>query len=355
LFGQSALQEAAQLAGERHYQEARKALEGVKAPADPQQQLAFHRLQAAIASGLNEPAVAAREMEQALALDPANSNLILATGLAELTAGELASALSHVQASSESATKEALLGDILEAKRDWAGAVKAYRTAIQLTPSEEKFRIALGMELLKHQQPNEAVAALKDAAEAMPGSVWIRTLLGVAHFANGYEDEAIRALENAVALDARSDAPRAALAKIVLKSSAVPSKRTEEILCGWKQTICSALQLRIARASGDRALLLRATDNLKHSMPTDAVGKCELARAFEYQDDLQSARPELETCVRLDPTPQNHYRLGILYQRLNLPDLASHEMAIRARLLQITPEETTLGLSDLTGTVAPTQ
>jgi hypothetical protein len=37
----------------------------------------------------------------------------------------------------------------------------------------------------------------------------------------------------------------------------------------------------------------------------------------------------MEPCVRLDPSPQNHYRLGLIYRELGLTELADHEMALR--------------------------
>jgi hypothetical protein len=79
----------------------------------------------------------------------------------------------------------------------------------------------------------------------------------------------------------------------------------------------------------------------------DPVARCELARALEWTDHLDEARTEMEACVRLDPSPQNHYRLGQIYRRLGLPDLAKREMDLRNRMLRDTTEETEAGLNTL--------
>ncbi len=94
-------------------------LSGVPEPAEMNQRIAFHRLKAAIASGLHEPEIAVREMRAALALAPADPKLLLAVAVAELQAGEADEALSHAQASPESATREALIGDIQEKRGEY--------------------------------------------------------------------------------------------------------------------------------------------------------------------------------------------------------------------------------------------
>ena len=74
---------------------------------------------------------------------------------------------------------------------------------------------------------------------------------------------------------------------------------------------------------------------------------CEVARAYEWQNRFIDARREMESCVRLDGTPQNHYRLGVLYQHLGETALAAQEMARRAELLKTMSEGTALASSAL--------
>jgi len=55
----------------------------------------------------------------------------------------------------------------------------------------------------------------------------------------------------------------------------------------------------------------------------------------------------MEECVRLDPSPQNHYRLGLLYEKLGLSELAHKEIELRTQTLQRMSEETAMWLKAL--------
>ena len=80
----SAIRQAVQLAREHRYAEAEATVQGVNAPADPDQKIAFFRLKAAIASGLGHFAAAAENMDNAARLAPGNQDLRIAAGIARL-------------------------------------------------------------------------------------------------------------------------------------------------------------------------------------------------------------------------------------------------------------------------------
>jgi hypothetical protein len=107
------------------------------------------------------------------------------------------------------------------------------------------------------------------------------------------------------------------------------------------------MKLRVARENNDAAQQNQAIAVLKQAPAGNIVARCELARAYEWTNRLQDARPEMETCVRADPTPQNHYRMGLIYKRLGLDELSQKEMDERKRLLQRMSEETAAGLNTL--------
>lgn len=345
LAAQSPLQQAVELTRKGQYAEAEKLLVGISAPAPLPQRIAFYRLKAAISSGLKQPKLAAQEMEQALAFAPSDYGLLRATAVAELAAGFLDAAEAHARASAPDAVRDALVGEIEEQRGHFEAAARAYESAVRLAPSEEHYRLALGVNLIRRQQYEKAIQMLKTALPAFPKSAKLRTLLGIAQYANGYPDVAIISLNEAIAVDVSAEPAYAALAKIVLQSSAVPIGTTMISLCRWNGMICSALQLREARAAGDEKLLAQATETLKLSSESDPVGRCELARAYEWQGNWGSAKTELERCVRLDPSPQNHYRLGLLYKRMGLTELAEREMSSRQELLKSMSEETALSLN----------
>src|SRR5260370_1211378 len=86
---------------------------------------------------------------------------------------------------------------------------------------------------------------------------------------------------------------------------------------------------RVARAppaASDSTLEAQAITELKHAPEDSAVARCELGRVYQTDGKWTEARAELESCVRADPSPQNHYRLGLVYNRLGLVDLAQKEM-----------------------------
>ena len=353
LLAQSALQQAFDLARQARYAEARAVLKGVPEPATVGQRVVYHRLLAAVASGLHEPATAISETKAALALSPSDSQLLLALALAELQAGKVEDALSHAQASPESAPREALIGDIQEKRGHYLEAAMAYDAAVALAPGEERYRVALALELIEHQRFQQAVDLLESSAKTFQKSAKIRTLLGIAQYAQGYAEDAVTSLEDAIALAPKSQGPYAALAKIVLQSSAAPPQRTIDCLCAWSALACSALELRVARATGDTKLQSKAFAALKLAPPDSSIGRCELARAYEWSDQLSKARTELEACVRLDPSPQNHYRLGLLYKKLGLNSLAQDQLKQREQLLSNMSEQTALGLGALQDLDAP--
>src|SRR5438270_8419622 len=93
LRAQTELGEAAALARAGRFAEARAKLAGVTEPQDTRQRIAFHRLRAAIASGLNQTSTAVEEMKAALQLAPSDPLLLVAPAMAETQAGQLEDAI----------------------------------------------------------------------------------------------------------------------------------------------------------------------------------------------------------------------------------------------------------------------
>ena len=347
VFAQSPLERAVTLAREKRFREARELLEGVKEPELMGQRIAFHRLKAAIASGLGANTTAAHEMRAALELAPADPNLLLATAVAEAQAGLLEDALGHAEQAGNLARAKALIGDIEEKRGEYARAVDAYQAAVTLAPTQEQFRLDLAFEWIKHQNFRLAIDLLEKSVALFPKSAKVRTLLGIANYAEGEIKDAETAFEDAIAVDPRLESPYRCMAEIVLQSSSAPAEPIRKSLCAWNAIVCSALKLRVARQNGDAALEQQAIAGLKLAPPESVVGRCELARAYEWTGQLEKARTEMEACVKLDPLPQNHYRLALLYRKLGMTELARQELELRSQILQKMSEQTALGLSAL--------
>jgi tetratricopeptide (TPR) repeat protein len=344
---QSALEQAVTLTREKRFVEAAKAIEGAAEPAELGQRIAYHRLRAAIDSGLGENIAAANEMRAALTLAPSDSNLLLATAVAELQAGLLDDAVVHAHTAGNSPDAEALLGDIEEKRGDYAKAITSYRSAIAAAPSQERYRIDLAFQWIKHQDFLDAIDLLTKSSTLFPRSARLRTLLGIADYGEGEIQHAEAALEEAIRCDPKLNSAYECLARIALQSSAAPSEAIVHSLCSWNDLVCSALQLRTARESGNATLAKQSLARLLAAPPDSAVAACESARALDWAGQTDAARARMETCVKLDPLPQNHYRLALLYSKLGLSELARRELEIRKQLLHDMSEQSALGLSAL--------
>jgi len=326
---QSRLEQAVQFAREQRYADARRALEGAVEPSGTTQRIAFHRLKAAVASGLGDTAAAVKEMRSALALAPADAGLQTATAAAELQAGLLDDAVAHAQGGVGTAVGQALLGDIQEKRGQYLEAVKAYQAAVALAPDREQYRIALALELVQHHTFEPAVAVLEQAIPRFPKSARLRVLLGVAQYAAGRYEDAEAALADALDLAPELEPAYGYLAQAALEAPSAPPERALKAICTREPIVCSVLKSRSARATGDAGLEAQAVAELKRAPKNSAIAHCELGRVYQAAVQWTEARVEFEACVQLDPSPQNHYRLGLVYNRLGLVELAQKQMELR--------------------------
>lgn len=340
---------AVTLARQGRWAEARAVMANVPEPAEQSRRIAFHRLNAAIAAGLGDHNGAVAEIRKALTLAPADRGLLTATAMAEFQAGELDVAAAHATQAGEDAAAKAVLGDVERQRRNLARASAAYRAAVRLAPDREDFRVTLAFHLTGVQDFRAALSELDAALKRFPQSSRLRMLEGIALYAEGEKERARVSLLAAIESDpAHAEPAYRCLARIALETAAAPPAPVVARLCGWNQTVCAAMRLRVAREQGDNAALESAIAELRAASPDSVVAHCELARALEWAARFEDARVEMETCVTLDPSsPQSHYRLGLLYKRLGLDALSTEQMQLRARLLEKMSEATAAGLDAL--------
>jgi tetratricopeptide (TPR) repeat protein len=306
------IQRAIELTRAKQYPEASAALKGVTEPEGAAQRIAFHRLKAAVASGLGDPGQAVEEMREALRVAPQDAGLKLATAVAETA-----------------------LADHEEKRGDFVSAAHAYQRVVELAPDQEQYRLNLALELVQHQTFEPAIAVLEQAAPRFPKSARIRTLLAVANYAVARTDDAVRRLVQALAIDPAFEPAREYLSRIVLESSA-PDSTAVESLCGHKDAICAAARLRRDR---DETGAFRELQIAARTAPDNSVARCELGRAYEWREEWDAARTEMEACIRLDSSAQNHYRLARIYNRLGLSKLAQQQMSAQKETARRAGEE----------------
>jgi tetratricopeptide (TPR) repeat protein len=413
-----AIRQAVQLAREHRYTEAEAALNGVSAPADPAQKIAFYRLRAAIASGLSHFAAAAENMDNAARLAPENQDLRIAAGIARLQeqvenhigpaqtlerlrsetlppqqavdirlhlaeilsranlfseatvdfaaasalapdrgdllydlalanfrAGHLDDALAsaeHAKSVADSGSIESLIGDIQEKRGDPLAAVHAYQAAVNLEPSEERYHLALGLELLRHQTFDAALVVLQQASTLFPQSLRVKILLGLAYYFVDRSADAIQALQEAAKIDPQDETAARYLGEITLQDTSTPDPAAIVQVCGFADehpqnktadAFCGGILLKVARDSGDisrRPEILRRLQHAARIAPRESIARCQLGKALEWAELWNQARPETEACVRLDPgSPDGHYQLARIYRRLGLTALANQQTSLQ--------------------------
>jgi tetratricopeptide (TPR) repeat protein len=284
------------------------------------------------------------QLKKAAALDENRPGLLCNLALAQLQAAQLDDALASAEkckAAGDSAEIEDLLGDIQEARGDNLAAVKSYQAAIVLAPNEEKYRLSLALELLRHKSFEATKVVLQQADEAHPNSWRIQFALGMLEYFMGKEDEATPILQRAA--DLSPDPPIALkyAGDIQLDRASGPDPALISQLCKYAdlhpkeatmQYYCGALLLRkdyVAENKSNMPDILRRLNNAAHRLPNDPGPHCHLERAYRWMDQWQSALQESEICVRLDPdSAQPHYRLAQIYQHLGQQERSKAEMKI---------------------------
>jgi Flp pilus assembly protein TadD len=434
------------LARQHKYTEAQTALAGLSPPKDPQERIGFHRLKASVALGLGNASAAASEMEKALALEPTDSGLTMATAVAELQCehwqrtaslaepvfsrthdpqaglvvleaqlgmhgdfhqtlellrstqlasrdqllflqhlaeilishGEYSESIEALKAAAEidsdradlqfnlalaqfqagrpddaagtaekckalddTADLEDLLGDIQESRGDNLAAVRSYQAAVALAPSEEKYRLSLAVELIRHNSFEAAKAVLKQAEDLEPKSWRIQLALGmVEHFA-GTDEEATRFLLQAAEFAPDPQPALKYLGDIQMDRASAPNPAALARLCahadrqpkdGNMQYYCGALLFRRDSASGhqtDAEEILRRLHASAGLLPDAPAPHCQLGRAYRWLERWQEALDESETCARLDSNSADaHYRLAQIYHHLGRPEQWQKEMKL---------------------------
>ncbi|MFL6447631.1 MAG: tetratricopeptide repeat protein [Bryobacteraceae bacterium] len=346
-WAQTQLQQALTLTRAGRFREARDLIAGVPVPAAVPQQIAYHRLKAAIASGLHENNAAATEMEAALALSPDDRSLLLGAAVSEQQAGHLDQAVELLSRAGDTAEAKALLGDLFEKIGHHGDALAEYRDAVRLDPKREAFRTALGKELIALGAFEEADAELRKSLALFPNSAPLLTLLGILQYSGGQTEEAKQVLVRAIEADATYQPAYLTLAKIILESSGSPGEQDVSVLCRGDKITCSAVQLRVAREKNDKELERQAVAVLRVAPPGNVTAVCALGQAYAWNDRPQDARPKLERCVQLDPTPQNHYRLAQVYRKLGETVLAQQQLNARSKLLKALSEQTAKAVDSL--------
>lgn len=293
-------------------------------------------------AGLHADAVQA--FEKAILDAPERSDLYFDLALAQFRAGRLDEALGSAKRSkslSDSADLESLIGDIQEARGDSLDAVHSYQAAVSLAPDQEQYRLALGLELLRHGTFEPAKVVFEQAAKAFPQSSRVRVAEGLtAYFLEQYP-EAIKTLLEALEMDPKSDLAIGYLGEIQLQQPVSPDPEAIDRVCRYADSHpgngealgdCGALRLRLEHDRGDAAPSAGTLERLRRAarlVPGSATAHCGLGQALEWTRQWQEAEGQIEACIRLRPeSVEAHYRAANIARHLGETERAQQELKL---------------------------
>jgi len=284
------------------------------------------------------------DLEAAAALDPRRADLQFNLALAQFRAGRFDDAAQSVEKCKElgdDADLEDLAGDIQEARGDSLAAVKSYQAAVLLAPDEEKYRLSLAVELIRHENFDAAKVVLKQAEESQPKSWRIELTLGMVEYFAGTDEEATKYLLRAADLAPDPQTALRYLGDIQMDRSSAPDAAAIARLCenadrqpknGLMQYYCGGVLFRRDYGASDNSHaeeFLRRLRTAAHLLPNDASAHCQLGKADRWLERWQEALSESETCARLNPdSAEAHFRLAQIYQHMGAAEKRKKEMEL---------------------------
>lgn len=292
-------------------------------------------------SGADMHAEAAEEFRAATLLAPDRGDLYFNLALEEYRSRNYKQArtdAAQAQSLADNADIESLLGDIEEDSGDYLAAVKSYQAAATLAPETQKYQLALGLEFLRHQNFEPALAVFQRSVQRWPDSVESWLGLGMAQFIRGSYSDAAATLQKAADMQPHSEIAIRYLGITQFEQPDAPSEAAIHSVCHFAEdqpknsgalTYCGALMLRHAAAGGDNSTLdkiIQVLGEAERLDPSDSLAVCQRGKAFVSKNDWPAAQREFATCVRLDPdSAEGHYWLMRADQRLDQTTEAAHE------------------------------
>jgi tetratricopeptide (TPR) repeat protein len=310
-------------------------------PLNSAEEPAFRQRLAKVLVSHGEFSEAIEDLKKAAMIDPGRADLAFNLALAQYKAGRIEDALESAEKCKtigDSAELEDLLGDLQEARGDYLAAVQGYQAAVGLAPTEERYRLSLAVEFIRHRNYDAAKVVLQQADGLWPNSWKIKLALGMAEYIAGGNEEAIQLLVRAVELSPQPEAALRFLGDIELNLASEPDSAAISALCGYSDShpkngkmkfYCAAAVFRKDNATGDKSHTGKIIANLRSSaglLHDDPAPHCQLGRVYRWVEQWELAREEWETCARLDSDlAEAHFRLTEIYHHLGQQELSEKE------------------------------
>ena len=117
------------------------------------------------------------------------------------------------------------MGDIQEARGDNLAAMTSFQQAVALAPTEERYRLSLALEFIRHKNFDAAKAVLQQAKDLHPDSWRISFALGMVEYFAGNEETASGILLHAAKLSPDPPVALKYLGDIQMDRAAGPDPR----------------------------------------------------------------------------------------------------------------------------------
>ena len=289
-------------------------------------------------------AEAAQVFQRAIETGAEYADLYFDLALAQFEAGQMDAALGsaeHAKTLGDSANLESLLGDIQEARSDSLDAVHSYQAAVALAPDQEQFRLALGLELLRHGTFEAALAVFEQTVNVFPKSTRARIAAGLTYYFLERYPEAVKGLLEASRTDPESELAIEYLGEIELQQPGSPEAAAIREICRYADrypegaealAYCGALELRVERDRGLATPSAGTLERLRRAarlMPANATAHCSLGQALEWSQQWRAAETQMQACIRLEPdSVEAHYRMANIARHLGETERAQEEIRL---------------------------
>jgi tetratricopeptide (TPR) repeat protein len=285
-------------------------------------------------------------LEAAYRLDPTDTTNERDLAQAYQVAGDWKRAREHVQhllIRNHDGDLHRMAADLDEKLGDPLAAVKEYREAVRLEPSEQNY-LAWGSELLLHRAVWQATEVFRNGVKAHPQSARLLTALGTALFAGAVYDEAAQRLCEASDLEPASADPYLFMGKVEMAApAALPCietrlarfarERPDNSLANYFYAMAL---LKANQLSSNKATAERVESLLQKAVALDAKcsdGYLQLGILAAGQHEYERAIPLYAKAIDIDPQlSEAHYRLGVAYDRLGERDKAEREFQLHDEL-----------------------
>ena len=223
---------------------------------------------------------------------------------------------------------------LLESEEKYGEAEKCYRELLGLRPDVPWHYIGLGALLVKAQRVAEGIDVLKEGLGRMPDSAILHARLASFYMKIGRFPEAFESSRNALKLDPRNF------------DATVIAGWSEDMRANWTEAAGfyrKALDIEPenktvrmkyayvlgAMGRGDEAA--RMDEALKKEYPEDPKIYTDLSVIYTAQGKLDQAEGNLRKAVALNPSAENHHRLGTLLGRMEKLEDAVAQMKLFLR------------------------